>query len=409
MGDSMSRNLIVADDFTGANDTGVQLKRRGIETEVVLCYEEKNQNISCVIDTESRGLTKEEAYQKVLYDLSKVKFEDFQYVIKKVDSTLRGNIGIEVKAMDEMYQSDIILFMPAFPDIGRTTVGGVHRLHGVPIKETELAKDPKNPVLEDNLSEILKEAFEEEVFHISLEQIQNNEIDFNKGRIFVCDAVTNQDMKKVLENVKSLNKKILYVGAAAIADNLLELEDQVKPVLGVVGSLSSVIKQQLEYARNQGTKLVVVPIQAILSGEDKKVYVEEIIRLLENNQDAILLSSASLEREEYDQTVQVGRQFGITTEELACITRDIMADMVYQVLEKVSISGLFLTGGDTAIGVFKRLNAYGSKIVDEIEIGIPMMRLVGGKKEGLAVVTKAGAFGKENSIQYALRKLKERR
>lgn len=29
------RYLIIADDFTGANDTGVQLKRRGYPTEVL--------------------------------------------------------------------------------------------------------------------------------------------------------------------------------------------------------------------------------------------------------------------------------------------------------------------------------------------------------------------------------------
>lgn len=31
----MEGYLIIADDFTGANDTGVQLKKRGINTEVI--------------------------------------------------------------------------------------------------------------------------------------------------------------------------------------------------------------------------------------------------------------------------------------------------------------------------------------------------------------------------------------
>jgi len=31
------RYLIIADDFTGANDTGVQLRRRGFPTEVLFC------------------------------------------------------------------------------------------------------------------------------------------------------------------------------------------------------------------------------------------------------------------------------------------------------------------------------------------------------------------------------------
>ena len=61
----MNRNLIVADDFTGANDTGVQLKRRGFPTRVVFQYGEQSPDDSCVIDTESRGLEEQEAYKKV--------------------------------------------------------------------------------------------------------------------------------------------------------------------------------------------------------------------------------------------------------------------------------------------------------------------------------------------------------
>ena len=37
-----------------------------------------------------------------------------------------------------------------------------------------------------------------------------------------------------------------------------------------------------------------------------------------------------------------------------------------------------------------------------------MMKLVGGKKDGLKVVTKAGAFGEEDAILFAFRKLKEK-
>lgn len=45
--------------------------------------------------------------------------------------------------------------MPVFPKNGRTTIGGQHLLHGVPLSTTEIVKDPKCPVLENDLPELL--------------------------------------------------------------------------------------------------------------------------------------------------------------------------------------------------------------------------------------------------------------
>ena len=50
------RYLIIADDFTGANDTGVQLRRRGFPTEVLFCGKPMGADRSIVIDTESRNV-----------------------------------------------------------------------------------------------------------------------------------------------------------------------------------------------------------------------------------------------------------------------------------------------------------------------------------------------------------------
>nr|WP_243116384.1 putative sulfate exporter family transporter [Fonticella tunisiensis] len=83
-----------------------------------------------------------------------------------------------------------------------------------------------------------------------------------------------------------------------------------------------------------------------------------------------------------------------------------LADM--EIVSKVKVSGLFLTGGDTAIGVIKNLGSGGSKILSELLPGIPLMSLKGGNWDGLKAVTKAGAFGKEDSIDYCIKRLKEK-
>lgn len=208
----MEGYLIIADDFTGANDTGVQLKKRGINTEVIFNIDgisNASNNNSYVIDTESRGLTEREAYEKVKRDIKQLSNYQFQFIYKKVDSTLRGNISAEVKAIDEEYKPEIIIFVPAFPVTGRTTLDGIHRLNGKRILDTEIAKDPKNPVIEDNICILLQKCFEEKVIHYNISEIRDDKIDLNNGRIYSFDVENNDDMIKIVSEVLVTGKKNL--------------------------------------------------------------------------------------------------------------------------------------------------------------------------------------------------------
>ncbi len=101
----MRRIAIIADDLTGASDTGVQLARRGLHTIVALDPHQPASVPDCdvlVVDTDSRALTGPEAYATVARAVRKVMTAGYQPVYKKLDSTLRGNIGAELDAvMDE--------------------------------------------------------------------------------------------------------------------------------------------------------------------------------------------------------------------------------------------------------------------------------------------------------------------
>lgn len=404
----LKRYLIVADDFTGANDTGVQLKRRGVPTSVVFSSEYITGQGSFVLDTESRAMAPEEARAAVRAGLAGVALPSFSHVMKKVDSTLRGSIASEVKAVDECYGSGLVVFAPALPDLGRTTVGGVHLLKGVPISETELAKDPKTPVKEDNITRLLQSVYEERVTHIPLEDVSAGRIDFSAGRVFTCDAAGNGDLKHIIRAALATGKRILWVGTAALADHLLGEEVQMPPALAVVGSVSSVSRGQLDFAAREGVPVVSVSIPAILEGSaEVSAYAAQALELLGEGKDVILASSASCDRGELERSAAVGERLNMTLEEVSGYTQRLLGKLALQILESTEVSGIFLTGGDTALGFFLAARSLGSAIVTEISVGIPMMRLSGGPHAGLKVVTKAGAFGGEDAITFALRKLKE--
>ena len=150
------------------------------------------------------------AYEIVRHSLEQVDFGQFRYIIKKVDSTMRGNIAQEIKAVDDAFCPELVVFAPALPALGRTTMDGVQCLNGVEICKTELSKDPKNPVMEDNLVKLLGQVYEEPVLLKYLPDVRSQSFSLDGGRIFVCDAESDDDLKRIIAAVRQDGRRALY-------------------------------------------------------------------------------------------------------------------------------------------------------------------------------------------------------
>lgn len=402
------RYLIIADDFTGANDTGVQLRKRGCATEVLFPGKTISYNGSIVIDTESRSASPEQAAEIVAQAVEQVDFSQYRYVVKKVDSTLRGNIGPEVKAVDEAFDPEQIIFAPALPGLGRITVDGIQRLNGVAICKTELALDPKNPVMEDNLMEILSWCYNEPIILKRLPDVRSASFTLGGGRIFVCDAETDQDLMRIVRAAKSSGKKTLYVGTAGIADSLMEEERPSRPAFGIAASISSVTNQQMRCCEQAGITLVKIPVHELLQGKaDPRFYRDRGIEALRRGEDTILLTTTSYDRLDLGLSQEAGAQKNMTLNEVGDYVRSLIGRLAGEILDAVPVSGVFVTGGDTALGLLRDIQADGSEILSELMTGIPLIRIRGGRFDGMKLITKAGAFGDESAALFAMRKLKE--
>lgn len=403
------RYLIIADDFTGANDTGVQMRKRGCPTEVLFAGKPLSPEKSIVIDTESRTIPREEAYRIVKNSLADVDFAGFKNVIKKVDSTLRGNIAWEVKAVDEIFQPELIVFAPALPALGRTTVDGVHRLNGVPICKTELSMDPKNPVLEDDLAELLERCYDEAIVLKKLPSVRSSSFALEGGRIFVCDAETNDDLRRVIHAAKKCGKRTLYIGSAGIADSLMETESPTAPALGIAASISSITNHQMRYCEEHGITMVKIPVHELIRGTIRaETCRDEAIAALKRGEDTILLTNTAYNRIELELSREAGAEKGMDLSEVGDVIRVLLGRLAQEILEQVEVSGMFVTGGDTALGILKQIGADGSEILSELLTGIPLIKVSGGNYHGLKMVTKAGAFGNEDAVAFAMKKIKEK-
>ena len=67
--------------------------------------------------------------------------------------------------------------------------------------------------------------------------------------------------------------------------------------------------------------------------------------------------------------------------------------MVINLLTHTAVSGIMVTGGTTALMLLEGLSGDGIEVLQEIEPGVPLGRIVGGTLDGMSILTKAGGFG----------------
>lgn len=161
---SSLRACILADDLTGAGDTGVQFSGQGIPTEILLNAahlrsESFGERGALSVDLATRSLSPGEAYRRVRDALAALRPLRAELVYKKVDSGLRGNLAAELRAVLDALPESLLVLAPAFPDNGRTTVDGVQCIGGVPVTEDEVGRDALTPVKSAHIPTLLQREF----------------------------------------------------------------------------------------------------------------------------------------------------------------------------------------------------------------------------------------------------------
>ncbi|MCJ7564790.1 MAG: hypothetical protein MUP52_09405 [Candidatus Aminicenantes bacterium] len=79
-----------------------------------------------------------------------------------------------------------------------------------------------------------------------------------------------------------------------------------------------------------------------------------------------------------------------------------MAEIVERLYDDRRISGLFLSGGDIALEVCRRLGISTISVMGEVEPGVPAGEAILGDAKRVRIVTKAGGFGSNEAIALSL-------
>ncbi|MDR7866840.1 MAG: four-carbon acid sugar kinase family protein [Sporomusaceae bacterium] len=423
----MTKIAIIADDLTGANDTGVQFAKQGLATVVILGARQFSSGAASdvvVIDTNSRALPPGEAYAKAAEAARRVKSGGVDIVYMKIDSTLRGNLGPQLDAIMDECGLKLAVVAPAFPKNGRITVGGLHLLNGVPIEASEIARDPKMPVKESYIPALLATQTKRKIGHLGLKAMlaESASIAAELARlagegveVVVCDAWRDEQLRELAAAIAAGGRGTLWVGSAGLAEYLpaalgLSGAKRAAPVAVIAGSVSNVTRSQVaKLSERPDVAYIMVSPAALLTAGGRKTEIERCCAAAEaairDGKNAVLASGYS--EDVVTATRQEARQLGLDGQQAGDLIAAGLGEMGARLAEDASLGGLVLTGGDIAVAVCAALGATGLKVIREVATGVPLGELQGGRRDGLRVVTKAGAFGSPDVLVAALEALRQ--
>jgi uncharacterized protein YgbK (DUF1537 family) len=338
--------LVLADDMTGALEVGAVFARSGLRVIVSLGARRDHAADVLVVDTETRHSTPSAAFERIVGVITAMDgTPDFVY--KKTDSTLRGNIPVELSALRTVFPDWLIGYAPAYPQQGRTVMDGILYLNGSPLSETDYAHDDLNPVSTSSVRDLIGPDL----------------------RCTIFDGVTDSDVESSADVI--LNHPTMRIAAGPAA-------------------LAAALANRLRSDTPRCTSLPAIRNCLVLSGsrtEVARLQVQYALRFGCIQQ----ASDAAWKFVEFDAPAQFSA---------ANVAAARAAHMVRLLYER-SIDAVLIIGGDTAYAFVSALQSPLIVPIGEVLPGVAICRIndaelslrLPNDKGDLILITKAGGFG----------------
>ena len=273
-------------------------------------------------------------------------------VFKKIDSTLRGNAGLEIAAALEAFPCDAAIVCPAFPKLHRVVESGFLRVTSAPgFAPIDVAG------------------------HLQLQvhtQAGGVGAVLSQGaRLVSVDANCDYDLDRIVIAGITSGQRILWAGSAGLASALARrLGGDAAPPPPPVATVAALF----------------------CIGSDHEVTLAQQSALLAERP-SILFQPQSATRASLCRALAQGNHV------ILRIPRgQVPAEEVRERIGGIPAAALVLSGGDTASLVCRALGVQRIELCDEIVPGIPRGIIYGGEFDGIPVVTKSGGFGGHDAL-----------
>jgi uncharacterized protein YgbK (DUF1537 family) len=333
--------------------------------------------------------------------------EPVQFVLRG-DSTLRGHVFAESEAFLE--GDAVLLFVPAFPAGGRTTVDGVHRVvvdgTPVPAAETEYAADPVFAFRSSRLTDYVAEKSGRAAVPVPLGVVRGPAADLAAvlrsapaGAVVVPDVETDDDVRRIADAVRAATEagtRVVVRCAAPLAaalagvesDGLLTRPLVAEPtrVLLACGSHTAGATAQLAaVAEHWGSAAVIDTALALEHPEEAghRAAAEALIQL--EHRPLAVVTTARVRSTEHN-TLRHGEQVMTA---LTTAVRDLLP----------SVDVVVAKGGITSADVARiGLGAASAVVLGQVAPGISVWRLTAADGRELLYVVVPGNVGGPHAI-----------
>lgn len=431
----MPQCVVIADDLTGANATGVLLKKMNYNAYTVMNAERLElstlADCDCVLyPTDSRGVDAQIAYNRVYNVCGLLKNDKVKVYSKRIDSTLRGNLGSETDAMLDVLGEDYVAVVaPCFPSSGRIVIGGYMLVNGLPLHKTDIAIDPKTPVKVSEAALLFQQQSKYPVASIQMKDMMNGKhalADIMKKyvsegrRILVLDCVTQEDLDLIADAVITSGLKTVAVDpgvfTATISRKLITPSDKKEnsKILAVVGSVNPNTKLQMEELwLSQRNHNVFVKTKELLESETSRQaemdrIVAEVLEESKRNTVLTVTGDGIYPENRIDFKPYMDRM-NCSMDEVTGMINSAFAEITYRIFkEEPAFKGLYTSGGDITVSVCERFGTAGLNLIDEVLPLAAYGKFLKGEFEGVHIITKGGSQGNRNAINQCITYLKEK-
>ena len=383
--------ILIADDLTGGNDTGVQLARQGVRCALAPCWTEELPPLCdtaevWVFNTESRHCPPDEAARRVAKVVETARRVGAKAIYKKTDSVLRGPVGAELDAARSAWNSGPLVYVPAFPAAGRVMRGGQLFVNGIALAQTDFARDPLAPMTSSVGTEILAQTCPTDISTVSLDQLRSGPVDFKSlSPLIVVEGETENDLTLTARMAQQNELPTCWAGPAAFAFQLLELfhipsgeplpARCEQPFLLVNGSMHIASVSLKDAAIQSGF----VPVEVDVARFAADGLAQAAVEALKNGKNVALYHV----RMEGDEAAGINHR---------------LTSLTQQILESVLPGTLILFGGETSQDVLRNTGSARCRIINQIDWGVVLMEAVTDLGE-FKIITKSGGFGSPDFLE----------
>ena len=410
------KTIVLDDDPTGTQSASNVVVL--LESSADLIAEALTAADSVYLLTNSRSISEDEAIalmHSIRADAAAaaaILGEEIQFVLRG-DSTLRGHVFSETVVFAD--DASVILFVPAFPDGGRTTEDGVHYVRQgterVAAHLTEFADDPVFPFSTAVLVDYVLEKSGRSAASIPLAEVRAGGVEdilvaAVAGSVVLPDAVTNDDVRLIARGVEAARARganIVVRSASPLAAALAGVESDgllpsplvpsPVPTLLVCGSHTAGATAQLDrIAARWGEPVVIPTANAFENPVETGIAIADAAALVLADR-GLAVVTTERERSADHNTLEHGR---LVMKALTTSVRALLPSV------EVVVSKGGITSADVAsIG----LGAKSATVLGQVLPGVSVWKLTAADDRELLYIVVPGNVGEPDTLERVLSSL----